>query len=557
MGQVPGVPVKEIQECAEEVMKTFTPLYAKSYALGLIEKLKMEADAKAAGGGFEWQLKTPPIPSETLKEGWMEKLGEVRRNWKRRYFVATNQADNFRIYYFEKQELKGDPSKKKGEVQPCGYTVKHLDKDEEKKEFGDFALTLKPRGRRRQWFMKCADAEDLKDWLAVLQYSARKADAPLNPDWVMAYAFKRAYEMTRWRLGTWGWYWYDRTEEEMLGQMIVDRCEAGCMRPVYDRIPSGRMERKLREQVQKMLDSTVGAAVATGWMACVVGIEFQKDTIESKARESLGVIFDKQAELKATVQEKILTIISPPLEELTKPIMTPICNCLMAPLVAAYKELAIAYHSRMTRIIADDVKEADLKEFVRETRYWWGPMYPALRHIYKAFRDGWDDDQPETASVSISITVNIGDIIDMLQGVSPWQIESQFEESLRGMMNKAIYTFASELEETKKDPTATLNATMHKLVHDSKQQIRNDITEIFRMVLVPPFKKRVDPLIKDVLEPITGLIPDILKTFLDIEKMASEIMENIVNQLIANCVVPASEPVLKTLDSLPTDLNYS
>jgi len=77
------------------------------------------------------------------------------------------------------------------------------------------------------------------------------------------------------------------------------------------------------------------------------------------------------------------------------------------------------------------------------------------------------------------------------------------------------------------------------------------------MVLVPPFKKRVDPLIKDVLEPITGLIPDILKTFLDIEKMASEIMENIVNQLIANCVVPASEPVLKTLDSLPTDLNYS
>ena len=28
------------------------------------------------------------------------------------------------MYYYEKEELKSDPKKKKGEIQLCGYTIK-------------------------------------------------------------------------------------------------------------------------------------------------------------------------------------------------------------------------------------------------------------------------------------------------------------------------------------------------------------------------------------------------------------------------------------------------
>ena len=48
--------------------------------------------AKCVQAALGWQLKTPPIPDEILKEGWITKLGAVKQNWKRRYFVATNQA---------------------------------------------------------------------------------------------------------------------------------------------------------------------------------------------------------------------------------------------------------------------------------------------------------------------------------------------------------------------------------------------------------------------------------------------------------------------------------
>lgn len=551
---IPEMPMDDINRIAKEVLDTFVPLYVKSYAILLMDKLKAEADPPTP---VDWHLRTPPIPAEPLLEGWLTKLGAVKQNWKRRYFVATNEADNFRIYYFEKEEQKTDPSKKKGEIQPCGYRTKELTKDEEKAEFGDFAFTLKPYGRRRQWYIRADNADDLKNWTGVTAYAAQQAKAPLNPDPVMAGAFMRAYRMTRWRLGVWGWYSYDRTEEELLSQMIVDRCERDCMGDVYAKIPGGRLERKIRKQVQDMLDQTVGAAVGSVWKATVSTIESKKDEVEGAAKKSLGELFEKQAELKNKIKDAILGVIQTPLDNLTKPVMTPICNCLMGPLTAAYKELMCSYHARMQKIIEDGVKEEDLKDFVRDIRYWWGVMRPALRQIYKAFRDGYDDDEAESAKVSFKIKVNIGDIVDMLHGVSAWQIEYEFEKSLRRMMGKAIFTFASELEEKKSDPTATLNETMGKFLHDSRLQITRDVQEIFRLVLAPVFSKMTKEAMDPVLSPFADMIPEPMKMFLDIEKMANTIMDEVLDAVINSSVEGGSTEALSMLDSLPSELGFA
>lgn len=45
MGNIPGmpeIPTPEIKEIAEQTMKTFTPIYVKSYGIGLINKLKRQ-----------------------------------------------------------------------------------------------------------------------------------------------------------------------------------------------------------------------------------------------------------------------------------------------------------------------------------------------------------------------------------------------------------------------------------------------------------------------------------------------------------------------------------
>ena len=572
MGNIPGMPqmpIEDINACAKEVLTTFTPIYAKSYAIGLIDKLKAEAEAKAASGddADTLQLRDPPVPDEWLKEGFLVKQGAVKKNWKKRWFVATNKADNFRILYFEKEALKSDFKKAKGEIAPCNYRVKLLDKEEEKKDFGEFAWMLKPYGRRRKWYIRldgaAEDKEELrKEWVGVFKYAARYADAPLNTDPVMRFAFKRAYRMTRWRLGVWGWFRYDRTEEEQLGQMIVDRCEADCMRPVYDAIPGGRLERKIRAQVQDGLDKTVGAAVGAAWKVAVQGIESQKETLESKARENLGPIFEKQAELSNTVKDKIVGIVSPALEEISKHIMTPICSCLMGPLVHSYKKLVLSYHKRMTTIISESSSPEELEKglayFTRQIRWWWGPMRPALREIYRAFREGYEDDEPESSG--FTITVNIGDILDCFQGVRPWQVEDAFESRLRETMGAAIFTFADEVANVREggaepDLNKILQQVTRMMVHDAHILVRKAVTDIFIMVIQPPFKKKVDPLIKDILEPLSSAIPEPLKVFLDIDKLAIGCMDNILTETITNCVKPASKPVLTMLDSLQSDLS--
>ena len=150
------------------------------------------------------------------------------------------------------------------------------------------------------------------------------------------------------------------------------------MGPVYRKIPGGRLERKIREQLQKVLDQTVGAGVGAAWKAVTATIDGQKETLEKTARSILGELFEKQAELKNKIKEAILGVISPPLEEISKPVMKPVCDCLMAPLVASYKELVFSFFERMTKIINDGVKSEDIKEFVRDIR-WCVPLLRATR----------------------------------------------------------------------------------------------------------------------------------------------------------------------------------
>ena len=76
----------------------------------------------------------PEKPVSEIRNGWMEKKGGFMSGWKKRWFVATNKADNFAIVYFASEEDARDPKKKKGMIQPCGLRVKRLEMERKLKE---------------------------------------------------------------------------------------------------------------------------------------------------------------------------------------------------------------------------------------------------------------------------------------------------------------------------------------------------------------------------------------------------------------------------------------
>lgn len=88
MGNSLGLPIDEINQTAARTLDTFTPAYLKAFAAALVkaEIAKKNAEPRP------YALAAAPTPSEPLKEGFATKLGAVRKNWQKRYFVAMNEV---------------------------------------------------------------------------------------------------------------------------------------------------------------------------------------------------------------------------------------------------------------------------------------------------------------------------------------------------------------------------------------------------------------------------------------------------------------------------------
>jgi hypothetical protein len=84
-------PRDAVVECCVKVVNLFGPIYLKAYALALLDE-----QAKAAPGSGTaasvLALQRPPVAKEPLEKGWLTKLGDVKKNWKRRWFVAMEEA---------------------------------------------------------------------------------------------------------------------------------------------------------------------------------------------------------------------------------------------------------------------------------------------------------------------------------------------------------------------------------------------------------------------------------------------------------------------------------
>ena len=125
--------------------------------------------------------------------------------------------------------------------------------------------------------------------------------------------------------------------------------------------------------------------------------------------------------------------------------------------------------------------------------------------------------------------------------------------------HQAVYTFVCVLENEATEgreinPMDVLASTLAKMVHDARAHVVTQVTEIFKLIIKPPFKRKVDPMLKSVLAPVENMIPGPLKVFLDVDKVAEGIMDKVLNGFIAKSVDPASVPVLRMFDSVLDEL---
>lgn len=479
----------------------------------------------------------------------------MRKNWKNRYFVAYNAADNWVVRYYTEEVEAHDSAKHKGDVHLCWYRCLRVEKEEELTKLdAKFALKLKPYwtyDRRRIWYLKFESEEELKEWQAVLETACSKSRAPLNEDAIMRAAFQAAYRQCRWALGVWGWYDYYDTEQQMLANMIVDRCNASIMPPVYAKV-SGRMAYRVRRIFESQLDTTVGAAVQAAWKAVVKAINESKGKVREEVDKLIGPILDKQVEFKDQLVEKLADKINPALAETVAPKLKSIVDVLSQPLERAQRAAINMWKEETMKALSeaggDKAKVLkELEDLDRACRWWYGKLWPAFDAIRDLTRaESREDNAAKGAAIAM--------VLEDVGGMSMWQLEDALEDNVRFLARSAVYTMKSCVDKHGMPvDESTMNAVLAAYAEDAKSYSRQTLHDILFNIFSGPIEKAVWPLIDPVITPLDEAIPEPMKMLLDIKDLASQVISDTLSSAVFAVVDPsATEPTLsKLLDLAP------
>jgi hypothetical protein len=532
-----------MNEIISEVLGVFAKQFPLHYKDALIEMLKEEAKPKEEDPRL---LPPAPIPDYELKSGAMTKRGDVVKNWKKRHFIALNQADNFRIDYFEKEG-----GALKGSVNCCGYRCEEFNEDEVKEYAanGKFGIKLVPYDdRRRTWSFSCDTEEDKTEWMKIFNNACRKAEPPINPDELISKAFRGAYRAVRWAYGFYGWWSLNGTEAEMLGGLCADILNRELVYDVINNIPAGPQRGAVVNMVRKTVDTTVVAAVGAAWNSSMTACESLKDTLKSSASALIRPIIDQEVALKAQVVDKVLGTINPFLEEEGGRVCRPVLRVCANPITRAFVAGVGGFAAYMKKQITDgafaqESFDNNIKWAHRSVEYWWsGPLEETNRLCWKLY------------------TSDLADVAAFFGGFTTYSLYSDTLDAIRDLTHRAIYSFETTVRaaDNYTNLDRVLNEVLSKYIHDAKLAEQDLLNNILLQLLNEPMEKAVINPCLELTKPIQEVIDAIpvpgLSDLFNLTTVVEEVLSEILNGGVGAIVSGAFGEVAQQIDASGTSL---
>lgn len=465
-------------------------------------------------------LQSAPTPSEHLKTGTLTKLGGFIKNWKTRYFIAYNEADNFKIEYYEKEG-----GKLKGIVAPCGYRVDVFDEDDTAK-FGDNGLKLVGDAGRRVWYFRAASVEERDQWVEVLKLSCYKAKPQRNENEVIADAFDKTYWKVRWWYCLWGSYRPYGTEDERLALLLVSILEREVLYEVYDKIPSSPARGAIISSIKSPIEATVTGAVGSAWTTSTVAAKGLTDTLEASVKQLITPLLEKQKEIKEQIVEKVSGIVNPVIADKGASLLRPVLTKAVGPIGKAFTRGVSDFAEKVRELIGNNELEPskfnDTIAYLDRQYYW---------ILYKGYDIVWEFCSNIFGQIMAAAS----------NSFSYWEVYYMTKDSMNSIFHNAVYTFQKAARDA--DPSrhaAILAEVMRKYVHDSKVAAKDLIVQILRAVLDIPVQELMLKPAGAVTEPIQSMIDAIpipgLSTLFNLSSMVEEVIESIVNSALVTLV---------------------
>jgi hypothetical protein len=417
-----------MNEVISEVATVFGKVFPLRYKDALIASIRL-AEAEAC----EVSQLLPPTsaPAYPLKEGIMEKRGDIVKNWKTRHFVALNKADNFVIHYSNKEGGKA-----KGTINCCGYRACEFS-EVDAREFGDkehaAGIKLVPYNeRRRVWYVRCSTAQDQEEWLRIFNNACSKAAPPVNKNPVLAAAFEGAYRAIRWNYEYYGWYAIGGTEAETLAGLTSDILDRELINDILYNIPAGPSRHAACESVRRVADTAVQEAISVCWN-CVANVcERLTPSVEASVRSLLKPLLVHEGAVKDKIVNSISGTVGPFISDVGGRVCRPMLRQIVTPITKAFCAGIEGYAINMREKIKNrNFEEAIFTSSIqwadREIEYWWsGP----LEHTNQICWGLYTTDLTDVACLFSA------------RGFTPYSVYADTLESIRDLLHRAHHQFA-------------------------------------------------------------------------------------------------------------------
>lgn len=461
-GQSSDFDYQRITEIATEANGQFAKDFQVAFKDTVITKIKnayLDGEGKAA-------LLKADTPKQVIKSGYLMKIGGNVKNWKRRFFVANNKADNFLVIYYEDEHL----IKEKGRFSCCGYHVESFSVDE-MNWYGPFGIKLASHdGSKRQWLFKAHDEADQSQWLEVFMNACKKATPEPEKDPVFIDSFKSAFRMTKAAYGYFGVCFIFGTECEMLEHL----CNQILTREILDQYllehsksstPSAI--KSLAVQIHNDIQKIIKPIVENTWRNCFVAADGLKASFELTVKASLRTLIDKENEIKVFLNDRINDLVKPYLEDLKTTFCLPILQHCQAKIIKSFELAMKGFCSKVLgKLSAMEGKQekvalemSKLEESVENLSR--GPLCEPQRILWELH------------------TVDLLDLQDIFEisGIAGYDVYISTMDDLRELVHNAIHTFERLLSPVKAtEGLADLAGMSDKILRGSTYTARRTST---------------------------------------------------------------------------------
>ena len=544
MGGVPSFDseVKEVKERTSKFLVEFAKQYAIFSAAGLLKK--QEKDAAEAKDREKYELKFVPEKPEhpDRHQGYVERRTTVLKKWKKIYAVVRG---NWVVEYWNTKEdfeankkpensinlsgthLYRDPLKAMLEKLEAFAKKAQIDISDLPKPdpLPDFTIKMQDWSERRpEVLFKCANEEEYKQWVKMLDSARYYVDDLSIDDEVHKYAFPRALRRAKWASGCWGYSWGGGGEYQYLTDAIVDALEDAVMPSVDDKLYKAKLpyfvRRRARNAFVNTMNGIVSGGVKPAWDTAWEAAKKARPDLEEQVSKLGTPLNEQKGKLKTDIGGKVADKAKEVFQsDEVKPKLDPFLDAAFEPISGGFYLLPQLF-DKVIGELKDDWTPSENRCSLQRSKGWWG--------VRDAYYRMWDLYDP------IWVLREVG------FDVSPWSTIYHAQRLCEGIFRNALYTFEYLVGEEGLDKTAAAAKTRQMLVNDSVTGFLATVTKVLASILERTWDKLVVSPARDLVRPLADAIPDNMKTFLDPLDLLDDVLEEVLMQLCGALTEPLS-----------------